>query len=282
MLRSIIPIAITACLHCGAVAQGLEIRQEASVIQPATQRLVVRSKALDKDMVVTISPPVVRTKAGDKAAIVYLLDGYLSFGLASDTLQLMALEKQTWPAYLVTISYNSSNPNEIALSRDYDYLHSVLKHPDDDKGMGGGGAKFEAFVVDELKPFIEARLPIDADRSILAGFSHGGLFVANLIARRPQAFDGYMIGSPSIWADARVVSAVAKAGGNGKPVYLGVGGKEVGASINTVADTAKLGDSLQQAGFVVTERVFEGQTHGMTPNSWIAEGFRTLLARPKS
>jgi predicted alpha/beta superfamily hydrolase len=281
MLRSVIALVFLAWVHDGAAAQ-VELKREGPVTLPAAQQLVLHSKSIGRDMMVRISPPVAPPRAGEKAAAVYMLDGNLSFGMASDTLRLMALEGQTWPAYLIAISYDSSNPIEISANRDYDFLHSVLKHPDDEKGMGGGGAKFEAFIVDELKPFIEARLLVDPERSVLAGFSHGGLFVANVMARRPQAFARYMVGSPSIWADAGVIGAVAKTKGGGKAVYLGVGEKEVGASINTVADTAKLGDALEQAGFAVTERVLQGQTHGMAPNVWMAEGFRILLVRPKT
>jgi predicted alpha/beta superfamily hydrolase len=281
MFRSFLALVVIACLHGGAAAQ-VEVKREGPVILPAAQQLVLHSKALGRDVMIRITPPVGPLPAGQRAAAVYMLDGNISFGLASDTLRLMALENQTWPAYLIAVGYDTSNPTEVMANRSVDYLHAVLKHPQDDKSEGGGGAKFETFIVEELKPFIEARLAVDPARSIIAGHSYGGLFVANLVARRPDAFSGYMIGSPSVWADANVVGAVAKAKGAGKAVYLGVGEKEVSTAIDMVTDAAKLGDALGKAGFVVTERVHQGQTHGMEPNVWMAEGFRILLARPKS
>ena len=281
MLRSIAALIAIACLHGGAAGQ-VEIKREGPVILPAAQQLVLHSKALGRDMMIRIAPPAAPLPAGQRAAAVYMLDGNIGFGLASDTLRLMALEGETSPAYLIAIGYDTSNPMEIMASRDRDYLHSILKHPDDDKGMGGGGVAFEAFVVDELKPLVEARLAVDPARSIIAGHSHGGLFVANLIARRPDAFTGYMIGSPSVWADANVNAAVTRTRGSGQAVYLSVGEKETGRTIDTVADAVRLADALRQARFVVTERVHQGQTHGTEPNVWMAEGFRILLARPKT
>jgi predicted alpha/beta superfamily hydrolase len=282
MLRSIVALAVIAWLHGSAAAQGLEVKREGPVILPAAQQLVLHSKTLGRDVMVRIAPPAAPLQAGERAAAVYMLDGNISFGLANDTLRLMALESQTWPAYLIAIGYDTSNSMEVMANRGTDYLHSILKHPGDDKSVGGGGAAFETFVAEELKPFIEARLAVDPGRSIIAGHSYGGLFVANLIARRPNAFSAYMIGSPSVWADGSVMGAVAKAKGAGQAVYLAVGEKEVSASIDMVSDAAKLGDALGQAGFAVTERVHQGQTHGMEPNVWLAEGLRILLARSKS
>jgi predicted alpha/beta superfamily hydrolase len=282
MLRSVVALVVVAWLHGSAAAQGLEVKSEGPVILPTAQQLVLHSKALGRYVMVRIAPPVAPLPAGERAAAIYILDGNLSFGLASDTLRLMAVENQTWPAYLIAIGYDTSNPMEVMANRGTDYLHLPLKHPDDDKAVGGGGAAFETFIADELKPFIEARLAIDPARSIIAGHSYGGLFVANLIARRPDAFSSYMIGSPSIWADGNVVGSVAKAKGQGQAVYLAVGGKESSASIDMVADAAKLGDALEKAGYAVTKRVHQDQTHGMEPNVWLAEGFRTLLARSKN
>jgi predicted alpha/beta superfamily hydrolase len=281
MSRSLIALMFIACLHESAAAQALEIKREEPFTLPAAQQLVLHSKTLGRDVMVRIAPPAGLLPAGQRAAAVYMLDGNIGFGLASDTLRMMAQENQTFPAYLIAIGYDTANPMEISLRRDYDYLHTVLKHPADEKGMGGGGAAYEAFLTEELKPFVEKRLAVDPDRSVLAGFSHGGLFVSNVAARRPDAFAGYIIGSPSVWADANVISAASKANGSGRAVYLSVGEKEVSASINMVADTAKLGDGLGKAGYAVTSRVHQGQTHAMEPNIWMAEGFRVLLARPK-
>jgi len=282
MLRSAIALALIACLNTAAAAQGLEVKREGVVTLPTAQQLVLHSKALGKNVMVRISPPAAPLPAGQKAAAVYMLDGNIAFGMASDTLRLMALENETSPAYLIAIGYDTTNPMEVMAARSTDYLHAVLKHPADTKSEGGGGAAFETFVAEELKPFIEARLPVDPARSILAGHSYGGLFVSNFVTRRPNAFSAYMIGSPSVWADANLASAVSKTKGSGKPVYLSVGEKEVSASIDMVTDAAKLGDALEKAGFTVTRRVHQGQTHGMEPNVWMAEGFRSLLARAKT
>src|SRR6185437_4614466 len=86
----------------------------------------------------------------------------------------------------------------------------------------GGGAAFEAFLLEDLKPFIEAHYPADPRRSVLFGHSAGGLFAANVFADRPDAFYGYVIGSASAWADPSLFARLAAAAGkaHGQHVYL--------------------------------------------------------------
>lgn len=280
MFRAMIAAIAVACLPGMAFAQALEVKSEGPVTLPSAQQLVLQSKALGRTVMVRISPPASPVAQGEKAAAIYMLDGNGSFGLASDTLRSMALENQTWPTYLISIGYDTTSSAEVMGARARDYLHSPVTR--NGRTDGGGGAAFETFVTDELKPFIEARLPVDPARSIIAGHSYGGLFVSNLLARKPGAFSGYMIASPSVWADPNLLAAVAKTKGAGRPVFLAVGEKEIIGSIDMVTDARKMGEALKTAGFAVTERVHQGQTHSMEPNVWVAEGFRALLAKPKS
>lgn len=69
----------------------------------------------------------------------------------------------------------------------------------------GGAAAFRSFVVDEVVPFVEARLPV-ASRRILAGESLAGLFVVETLAVAPAAFTDYIAVSPSLWYDDRRLS----------------------------------------------------------------------------
>src|SRR3546814_8321170 len=51
----------------------------------------------------------------------------------------------------------------------------------------------------ELKPLIAQRYPVDARRQTLFGHSYGGLFTLYTLFTKPQAFQGYVAASPSIW-----------------------------------------------------------------------------------
>ncbi|MDP3492517.1 MAG: alpha/beta hydrolase-fold protein [Hyphomonadaceae bacterium] len=284
MLGKILAIAVAACcLSSAALAQKLNVTSDGPVMLPGTRQLIVYSPSLDRDFLIRISPPAGGpTKPGEKAAAVYVFDGNMYFGLASDTLRLMALEPGTWPAYVIAVGYDTSKPVDVMVQRAVDFLYSSVKGDAPGESEGGGGEAFARFVIEELKPYIEAALPVDPQRSFAAGHSYGGLFLSSLIARMPDAFAGYVIGSPSVWANATLVEEVAKAKGAGRPVYLSVGEKEVFSTIDMVADADKLLGALTGAGFAVTHRVHAEQTHVMEPNIMFAEGLRLLLAKPEA
>ena len=73
------------------------------------------------------------------------------------------------------------------------------------KGNGfetwGGAEAFRRHLLDEVRPFIEARYAVG--RSVLMGESLAGLFVLDTFLRTPDAFDDYVAVSPSLWWDDR-------------------------------------------------------------------------------
>jgi enterochelin esterase family protein len=69
-------------------------------------------------------------------------------------------------------------------------FHELL--PDDE-----GRSPFIDFVVEELVPWVEARLPVDPERRGILGTSLGGLFAATLAVGRPRLFPLAGIQSPA-------------------------------------------------------------------------------------
>ncbi len=271
--------AVVACVQGAALAQELEVKREGAVTLPTVREMVFKSPAAGREYMVRILPPMLPTPEGETAAAVYLLDGNLYGWMAEGTMRLISLEQGSWPAYVIAIGYDTASGADVMVNRAHDYLHTPVTDGGDSEG--GGGEAFAKFLVGELKPFVEAKLPVDPKRSFVGGHSYGGLFVSNLLARQPDAFAGYMIGSPSVWADAALVEVVGKSKGGGRPVYVSVGEKEVFDTIDMVRDADRLQAALSGAGFKVTHKVHAEQTHTMEPNIWMAEGLRVLLAKPE-
>ncbi len=163
------------------------------------------------------------------------------------------------PAYVVSVSYPGGQPSQ----RNSDLLHRPFSQ--DGATYGGGGAAFAAFLTQELRPFLEARYPMDPARAILFGHSFGGLFVANVLAETPEAFAGYIIASPSVWADPQLPARLALVApkGAGRRVYVAVGEKEgvtvlQRPSMAEGADQIAAALSAPGATFVVEKHVFAG------------------------
>jgi pimeloyl-ACP methyl ester carboxylesterase len=184
------------------------------------------------------------------------------------------------PAVIVSVGYL---PGQV-LFRNLDLLHNKTTLPGGGIVVGGGGAAFEAFLLEDLKPFIEAKFPADPARSVLFGHSFGGLFAANVLADKPDAFSAYVIGSASVWADPPVVGRVAAAMArtHGRRVYLTVGELEdrgAGDGSTKMADGFKgLASVLKgQPGVVLKTQVYAGETHLSYYPRLVADGFPFVL-----
>ncbi|EJW19276.1 alpha/beta hydrolase-fold protein [Paenibacillus alvei] len=74
----------------------------------------------------------------------------------------------------------------------------------------GGGDNFLRYIEEELKPKIEEAYPIDRSKQALFGHSLGGLFTLNTMFTKPDLFQTYIAGSPSIWWSNRCVLEAEK------------------------------------------------------------------------
>lgn len=70
--------------------------------------------------------------------------------------------------------------------------------PDTPEVRTGGGAELGRFILEDLRPFIAAQVPLDPARQGLFGHSFGGLFALWLLFTRPDAFSHWIAASPSI------------------------------------------------------------------------------------
>lgn len=64
----------------------------------------------------------------------------------------------------------------------------------------GGSEKFMQFLANELQPFISKKYNANSVQTII-GQSLAGLFVTEVLLKRPALFDKYIIISPSLWWD---------------------------------------------------------------------------------
>ena len=91
-----------------------------------------------------------------------------------------------------------------------------LTYPSKDPGdvqkvpTSGGSAAYRRFLVEELKPWVEARYHTNGHTALI-GESLAGLFVAETFLRAPRSFHDYIAISPSLWWDGESLSKEAAA-----------------------------------------------------------------------
>ena len=247
-----------------------------------------------------------------KLPIVFVTDADMVFGTAAELMGVQSISQVLKPALIVGIGYGTdvvttsslrfkdlTTPITVEAREDLPLLDAAI-------GDETGGADgLLDFIVDVLTPEIVRRYPsADPDRRNLFGHSLGGLFTAHALLTRPGAFEGYIIGSPSLFwnrfAVLEHVDAFAKALPNlrNKPrVFIGVGGteedvpKEAPAGfaitveqlqhtlsyVRVIAAAREFADSLKRGLPDVEFRVFEGEGHQQVVPYVLNSGLRHVL-----
>ena len=85
--------------------------------------------------------------------------------------------------------------------RIFEYTPSV----DPERQAGGGAARYGAFLVEQLKPFIDARLRTDCHDTGIGGSSLGGLVSLHLWLQYPEVFQRVAAVSPSFWWNGQAI-----------------------------------------------------------------------------
>ncbi|MBL8276404.1 MAG: alpha/beta hydrolase [Pelomonas sp.] len=154
-------------------------------------------------------------------------------------------------------------------SRTLDYTPSPMLVPAERLGrpaperQGGGVAAYARFLVEELKPAIDARFrtrPGVADTAV-GGSSFGGLASLWLALHRPETFGAALVVSPSVWWDDRFVLRDAAAA-TPKPrprLWVDMGAQE-GEQAVTLA--RELAQRLGQRGWTPENLRFTEDTRG--------------------
>lgn len=166
---------------------------------------------------------------------------------------------------IVAIAHASGRPFDVD-ARALDYT----LRPDADTGdrlspAFGNAASFRRFLVEELRPAIAERYPLDNRRHTLFGFSYGGLFTLDTLMNEPQYFQRYWAASPSLWfSDAQLMrrltgNAEIRTSAGVEKVVLSVGQEEqypripVSAERQAHLNRRALVDHVQTAGQLLSE-----------------------------
>ncbi|MFI4973651.1 MAG: alpha/beta hydrolase [Caulobacterales bacterium] len=217
-------------------SQALKVVSEVPAVELGAERHIVHSHRIGREFQVTVSRPLATPFVpGQTFPVMFALDG--GMGVAGPMATVLGYAGAMAPALVVSVGYQPEQQHH----RMTDLAHNQTTGFDG-VAFGGGGAAFQAFLLDDLQPFIESRYPADLTRTALFGHSLGGLFAANVMADRPGAFGAYVIGSPSIVADPGVVGRVEKAisKAKGGRVFLGVGSHEDAFFISRGQDAGML------------------------------------------
>jgi hypothetical protein len=162
----------------------------------------------------------------------------------------------------------------------------------------GGAAQFLKFLAEELVPMIEAEYRVSSMDRTLLGHSTGGHFALYTLFQQPQAFEKYVVGSPSLGYGERALFALENeyaAQHQDLParLFLAIGEEEERppfspagyiATIVSVSDFYRFAAILQERkydGLKFTKKLFEGYDHCNVTGPLISAGLKNVFANEK-
>jgi len=225
----------------------------------------------------------------ERFPVIYLLDANFSFPLADEILRHTADRGQGRESIVVGIAYPGAETDikiyERTRMQDYTPTYSPTGgYGPETQVASGGGPMFLNILSDELLPFIDSHFRTNPAIRTIVGHSAGGLFATYAMLTKPGLFSDYLVVSPSLWYDNRVMFGVAKdfIAENSSlhaNVFYAVGAFEEGtqhAMVSDLKDWNALFDSAKLQGYSAKLMVFDGDTHEAVFPAALTRGLRVL------
>lgn len=156
------------------------------------------SKILNEERTINVFLPDSYHKSNkhDKYPVIYLLDGSVD----EDFIHIAGLVQFgsfSWIKMIPeTIVVGIANTDR---KRDFTF-HTDIKELKDEFPTTGKSESFITFLESELKPLIDNTYRTNGTKTLI-GQSLGGLLATEILFKKPDMFDNYIIISPSLWWD---------------------------------------------------------------------------------
>lgn len=132
--------------------------------------------------------------------VIYLTDAMYTFQIVSGATRYPMTIKKMEEAIIVGISWDKNIHSTPSRTRDYTpTVRSNWKH------VTGGAEDHAKFIRDMIFKEVETRYRADPTQRTYIGNSLGGLFGAYILFTHGDMFQNYILGSPSLWYDNRVI-----------------------------------------------------------------------------
>ena len=144
----------------------------------------------------------------------------------------------------------------------------------------GQSEKFIAFIEKELQPFISSMYNT-REVSTIIGQSLGGLLATEILLKKPELFDNYIIVSPSLWwDDEKLLDEQQTSYVSNKSIYI-TGGKEGEVMERTAKELYdKLNKDKKQHTHLYYE-FMENKTHGDALHNAVYHAFEKIFRAKK-
>lgn len=255
-----------------------------SVSLPRTEVREVTAKSNGIAYRIYVALPPGYEESERRYGVVYSLDADYSFAIARNVVEHLSDRDHLEPLIVVSVAYDG--PDRYRLNRTRDYTPTFSPDGGYGKEMqkhSGGGVKFRDFLTSELVPMIDGGYRTIPGRRALAGHSYGGLFATwMMLTTGSSVFDRYVIVSPSLWYDDRMIFALEKklASSGTRPAgraYISAGDLENPLMADDVRQLAATLRSRKLPRLTLRHEILEGETHNSIFPSAFSRGLRFVF-----
>ncbi len=220
--------------------------------------------------------------------LVVCLDAPWTFGTVVDVMRLRGLGKELPAGAVVGIAHDTDNLREVVNLRAVDYTVSEYVPPPQ---IGvrlaahevGKAEQFRHWLASAVLPSLRERFA--PSHVTFVGHSFSALFGLHVLFSQPDLFDSYLLASPSVWWDDRVMfdteaAHAARTTELAARVFMSRGGEEVGdwSPFDEFFDQVR---SRNYEGLELHVRALDDEFHNSVVPTAVATGLRTLLAFPR-
>ncbi len=216
-----------------------------------TEVHTLHADALKRDYELWVSLPASYASGSRSYPVVFVTDAAYAFPLTRAIEARVTGHSKELPEFiLVGLAYAKGDTPEYSRRRDYTPSAGGDRGAVSDmpgRPVAYGQAEgYRRFLADAVFPFVASHWRADMGRKVFAGHSYGSLLGAYVMLTAPEMFDGYVLGSPSLWFDDYLVMARERtfAGAHADlraRVYLGAGEFEGRAPKGRAGDTRYAG-----------------------------------------
>jgi hypothetical protein len=197
LLKIIITLSVLLIVGCNNKEEKLPDQKYDRIITKYTEiKQIVSSEVDDTFFVYIRLPKHYKENPDKKYTTLYLLDGDISFNMATSVVRYLQFGEDVPDLILVAPAYGTMLSDKEKNYRERDYTISKME-----KFKGSGkGEHYLGFIKNELIPLIDSSYRTNENR-ILNGYSIGGLFALNIFLTSPELFNSYIAGSPYLAND---------------------------------------------------------------------------------
>ncbi len=169
-----------------------------------------------------IKLPRTYNKQKDKSyPVIYLTDAWYSFQIVSGATRFPMNTGKMKEAIIVGISYSKGSKGASSRIRDYTHTKDSTW-----KLQTGKATEHLNFIEKSIFSFMEKNYRVTDSRTFV-GNSLGGLLGAYALLTKPNMFNNYILGSPSVWfKESDILKIKSKANLKAHKVFIAVGANE--------------------------------------------------------